>query len=99
MKRILAAAVLALGLAAPAEAADKLTVLLDWFVNPDHAPLVIAREKGFFRDAGLDVELVAPADPSAPPRLVAAKQADIAISYQPDHQLAVKEGLPLVRFG
>jgi putative hydroxymethylpyrimidine transport system substrate-binding protein len=30
---------------------------------------------------------------------VAAKQADIAISYQPDHLLAVKEGLPLVRFG
>ncbi len=99
MKRLLAAAVLALGLSAPAHAADKLTVLLDWFVNPDHAPLVIAREQGFVRAAGLAVELVAPADPSAPPRLVAAKQADIAISYQPDHQLAVKEGLPLVRFG
>ncbi len=25
-------------------AADKLTVYLDWFVNPDHAPLVIAKE-------------------------------------------------------
>ena len=29
-------------------AADKLTVLLDWFVNPDHAPLVIAKEGGYF---------------------------------------------------
>jgi len=99
IKRLLATAALALQLASPAVAADKLTVLLDWFVNPDHAPLVIAREKGFFRDAGLDVDLIAPADPSAPPRLVAAKQGDIAVSYQPDHMLALKEGLPLVRFG
>ena len=36
----------------PALAADKLTVMLDWFVNPDHAPLIVAREKGFFADAG-----------------------------------------------
>ena len=51
------------------------------------------------RDAGLDVELIAPADPSAPPRLVAAGQADIAITYQPDLMLQVNEGLPLIRFG
>ncbi|MCC2111691.1 MAG: ABC transporter substrate-binding protein, partial [Hyphomicrobiales bacterium] len=70
---------------------------LDWFVNPDHAPLIIAKEKGFFAARDLDVTLVAPADPSAPPRLVAAGQADIAISYQPQLHLQVKEGLPLVR--
>ncbi|GLK74214.1 ABC transporter substrate-binding protein [Ancylobacter dichloromethanicus] len=93
---------LTLGLAfglAPAAADDKLTVLLDWYVNPDHAPLIIAQEKGFFKAHDLDVELVAPADPSAPPRLVAAGQADIAVSYQPNLYLSVKEGLPLVRFG
>ena len=93
-----AAVVLALA-AAPAAAADKLTVLLDWFVNPDHAPLVIAKEGGYFERHGLDVELIAPADPSAPPRLVAAGQGDIAITYQPDLMLQLKEGLPLVRFG
>lgn len=96
--RLFAAAAV-LSLAAPASAADKLTVLLDWFVNPDHAPLVIARDGGYFARAGLDVELVAPADPSAPPRLVAAGKGDIAITYQPDLMLQVKEGLPLVRFG
>ena len=92
-------AALALALAAvPATAADKLTVLLDWFVNPDHAPLVIAEEGGFFERHGLDVELIAPADPSAPPRLVAAGQADIAITYQPDLMMLINEDLPLVRF-
>jgi putative hydroxymethylpyrimidine transport system substrate-binding protein len=96
----LAAAAIALVLAAlPAAAQDKLTVLLDWFVNPDHAPLVIAAEGGYFERAGLAVELIAPADPSAPPRLVAAGQGDIAITYQPDLMLQLEEGLPLVRFG
>ena len=82
-----------------AMANDKMTVLLDWFVNPDHGPLIIAQEKGYFADAGLEVEIVAPADPSAPPKLVAAGQADIAISYQPQLHLQVAEGLPLVRVG
>ncbi|MBB3933897.1 putative hydroxymethylpyrimidine transport system substrate-binding protein [Aureimonas phyllosphaerae] len=84
---------------APALAADKLTVLLEWFVNPDHVPLVVAREKGFFAARGLDVDLVPPADPSAPPRLLAAGEADVAVHYQPNLMLDVKAGLPLVRFG
>ncbi|WP_191061990.1 ABC transporter substrate-binding protein [Geminicoccus harenae] len=91
---------LALLLAAlPAQAADKLTVLLDWYVNPDHGPLVIAKERGFFASEDLEVELVAPADPNDPPKLVAARQADIAVSYQPQLHLQVAAGLPLARFG
>ena len=86
-------------LSSQAMANDKMTVLLDWFVNPDHGPLIIAQEKGYFADAGLEVEIVAPADPSAPPKLVAAGQADIAISYQPQLHLQIAEGLPLVRVG
>ena len=93
---------LALGLAiasAPANAAEKLTVLLDWFVNPDHAAIVVAQQGGYFARAGLDVTLIEPADPSAPPRLVAAGQGDIALTYQPSLYEQVKEGLPLLRIG
>jgi putative hydroxymethylpyrimidine transport system substrate-binding protein len=97
-RSLILAATLAL-LAVPASAADKLTVILDWFVNVDHAPLVIAKDGGYFERHGLDVEIIAPADPSAPPRLVAAGQGDVAITYQPDLMLHLKEGLPLVRFG
>ncbi|MCT8971755.1 ABC transporter substrate-binding protein [Microbaculum marinisediminis] len=100
MRSLLFALTLLAGLAPlGASAADKLTVLLDWFVNPDHAPLIVAAEKGYFADQGLDVELVPPADPSAPPRLVASGQADIAVSYQPNLHMQVKEGLPLSRIG
>jgi ABC-type nitrate/sulfonate/bicarbonate transport systems, periplasmic components len=80
-----------------AAAADKLTVILDWFVNPDHAPLYVALEKGFFKDRGLEVELIAPSNPSDPAKLVAAGKADIAVSYQHQHQMQVDQGLPLVR--
>lgn len=85
--------------ATPAFAADKLTVLLDWFVNPDHAPLIIAEARGEFAKRELEVEIVAPADPSAPPRLVAAGQGDIAITYQPNLYQQVAEGLPVKRIG
>ena len=98
MRLIFALAVL-LANFSPALAADKLTILLDWFVNPDHAPLIVAQEKGYFADAGLDVRLIPPADPSAPPRLVAAGQGDVAISYQPNLYLQAEANLPLVRFG
>ncbi|HEV7415159.1 MAG TPA: ABC transporter substrate-binding protein, partial [Tianweitania sediminis] len=100
LRTLILAATLALTVAPPAaKAADRLTVLLEWFVNPDHAPLVVAQELGLFEEAGLAVGLVPPADPSAPPRLVAAGQAEIAIHYQPNLYLDSDAGLPLVRFG
>ncbi|MGE5147973.1 MAG: ABC transporter substrate-binding protein [Candidatus Eiseniibacteriota bacterium] len=82
-----------------AQAADKFTVLLDWFVNPDHGPLYVALEKGYFKDAGLDVELLAPADPNDPPKFVAAGKGDVAVSYQPELHMQVAGGLPVVRIG
>lgn len=97
--RLFQAAVLAtcLTVSGPVWAGEKLTVLLDWFINPDHAPLFVALEKGFFKDRGLEVEFIAPANPNDPPKLVAAGKADIAVSYQHQHQMQVDQGLPLVR--
>lgn len=86
-------------LASPAAAQDKLTVLLEWFVNPDHAPLVVAQELGLFEKAGLEVELLPPADPSIVPRAVASGQAEIGVHYQPNLYLDHEAGVPLVRFG
>ena len=85
--------------ASPLLAADEMTVLLDWFINPDHGPIIIAQEKGYFAEQDLSVEIIAPADPSDPPKLVAAGQADLAISYQPQLHLQIHEGLPLQRVG
>ena len=86
-------------MATPAMAADKMTVLLDWFINPDHGPLIVAEEMGYFADEGLEVEIVAPADPADPPKLAAAGKAELAIGYQPQLHLQIHEGLPLKRVG
>lgn len=75
----------------------KLTVMLDWFINPDHAALVIAQEKGFFAAQDLEVELQTPADPNDPPKLAAAGKVNLAVSYQPQLHIHVNAGLPIKR--
>lgn len=97
MKKLLVSLSIAAALfaSAPVQAAEKLTVLLDWFTNPDHAPVITAQTLGFFEAEGLEVELIEPADPAMPPKLVAAGQGDIAISYQPTLHAHVEEGLPV----
>lgn len=97
--RLLKQALLLGGLLASnvALAQDKVELVLDWFVNPDHAAIVVAQQKGFFKEQNLVVNIVEPADPSTPPKLVAAGKADVAVTYQPQLSMQVDEGLPLTR--
>lgn len=97
MKNILF--ILLLSFASPTNAAEKLTLILDWFINPNHGPIIIAQENGYFAEQALEVEIISPANPADPPKLVAAGQADLAISYQPQLHLQVHQGLPLIRVG
>lgn len=98
MKQILTF-IIALLLISNCYANQKLTILLDWFANPNHAPLFVAKERGFFKEQGLDVELMAPSDPADPPKLVAAGKADIAITYEPQFMQQIDNSLPLIRIG
>ena len=74
-----------------------VTIILDWFINPNHAALFIAQEKGFFTKAGINLNIIAPSDPADGPKLVAANQADFAIDYQPSLMVQIDKGLPLIR--
>jgi putative hydroxymethylpyrimidine transport system substrate-binding protein len=74
-----------------------MTVILDWLLNANHAVLIAAQQSGAFKRAGLEVRLVAPADPDSPSRLVAAGQADLAVSYGTQINMITAAGLPLVR--
>ena len=98
MKHLMLAVLFSILIASPA-AAEKFTVMLDWFVNPDHGPPFVALERGEFSKRGLEVKMIAPADPNDPPKLVAAGRGDVAISYQPQLHLQVAAGLPLKRVG
>jgi len=75
---------------------EPFTLALDFFVNPDHAGIYTAIERGYFEQAGLEVEPQVPSDPSAPIRQVAAGRADLAISYEPEVLLARDQDLPVV---
>ncbi len=69
------------------------TLELDWFVNPDHAGIYTALDRGFFKQGGLDVKPQVPSDPSAPIKEVAAGRVDLAVSYEPEVLLANEQGL------
>ena len=94
---LLFSAVCALTLSPAQAETKKLTLMLDWFVNPNHGPIVIAKELGYFKAQGLEIEVQEPADPSTPQKLVAAGKVDLAVSYQPTLTLSVAAGLPLIR--
>ena len=83
----------------PAMAADHVRVILDWFVNPNHAPLLVALKTGAYAAEGLDVELASPADASVGPKLVAAGQGDVALAAEPQFLEGLAAGLKLVRIG
>lgn len=76
--------------------AQPFELALDFYVNPDHAGIFTALDRGYFAKAGLDVRPRVPSDPSAPIRQVAAGRADLAISYAPEVLLAHEQGLGVV---
>jgi putative hydroxymethylpyrimidine transport system substrate-binding protein len=79
-----------------APAPQRLTLMLDFFPNADHAGIYLAKASGEFERAGLDVDIQVPGDPSAPLKLLAAGKTDLAISYEPELLLARDKGAELV---
>lgn len=78
--------------------AKPLVVYLDWFLNPHHAPLVVALQQGFFKQHGLEVELVAAGGSEEGSKQVASGRADIAVSKQSSHLVrVVNQQLPITR--
>ena len=78
---------------------ERLTLMLDFFPNADHAPVYAAQAGGHFKNVGLDVQIRAPSDPAAPLRQVAAGRADVAISYTPEVMRARDKGAEVVSVG
>ena len=59
---------------------SKVRVGLEWFLNADHAPFVLAEKMGFFADQGLEVELVEPSDHWDSEAEVVAGRLDVVIT-------------------
>lgn len=73
----------------------KVTVVLDWTPNTNHTGLYVAKDQGYFKEQGLDVEIIQPGDAGAD-QLVASGKADFGVSYQEGITQARVQGVPLV---
>ncbi|MEM7121650.1 MAG: ABC transporter substrate-binding protein [Pseudomonadota bacterium] len=81
------------------EALKKVNIGVDWFVNPDHGPVIVALERGYFTDAGLDVTIVTPTDTMDNVTMVLDGRAVIGMSDQPRTQIEIAGGSPLAVVG
>ena len=91
-KLIILILLISIALTSPAAAGEKLTLMLDWFPNVDHLPIYVAQEKGYFREAGIEVKILSPSDTSDALKLAVAGQVDLAVSYQPQTIIAAAGG-------
>lgn len=73
---------------------EKATVILDWTPNTNHTGLYVAKEKGYFAEEGLDVDIIQPSEGSTS-TLVAAEKGDFGVSYQEDVTYALTGDEPL----
>ena len=81
------------------DAAQKLTLILDWFPNVDHLPIYVARHQGFFGDEGLEIEIFSPSGTSDALKLAASGKVDLAVSYEPQTIIAAARGLDVIVIG
>ena len=88
----------AFGTASPgrAQGPAKASIALDWYPNANHAGLFWAQAKNLFSDAGIDITIQTPADPTTVLQTVAAGRDTFGISYQPDILLARAQDVPVV---
>ncbi|HBS84780.1 MAG: ABC transporter substrate-binding protein [Vreelandella alkaliphila] len=77
----------------------QLRLMLDWYVSPQHAALIVAKQRGLFAAQGLELELLTPADPSIAIKLLTAGEVDLALTRQPLLHLHVHDGAAITRIG
>lgn len=72
-----------------------VSIVLDWTPNTNHTGIYVAREKGYFANQGLDVEIIMPGEVGSS-QLVAAGKADFGVSYQEGVTEARVHDVPIV---
>ena len=92
-------AALALGAslgAMPAIAKDKVTLQLKWVTQAQFAGYYVAKDKGFYDEVDLDVEIKPGGPDIAPPQVIAGGGADVIIDWMPSALASREKGVALV---
>ncbi|MBI3079632.1 MAG: ABC transporter substrate-binding protein [Deltaproteobacteria bacterium] len=82
------------GVAAPARV-DKVTLRLDWVLGSEHAPIWASRDKGFFREEGLDVQVFPGEGSTVTLKLVGNKNNDFGYASGDSSMIAFSKGVPV----
>ncbi len=96
IRRLFSVALALVILSGQAWALDKVTLRLDWVFGSEHAPIFLARDKGFFRDEGIDVEILAGEGSTVTVKLVGNGNADFGYAAADQAMMAYAKGLPVV---
>ena len=97
MRKLLMIAAAALSLpAATAQAADPVTIQLKWVAQAQFAGYFVAKDKGFYKEANLDVTINPGGPDVAPPQVIAGGGADVVVDWMPSALASREKGVPLV---
>ncbi len=75
--------------------ATQVTLMLDWVPNTNHTGIYVAQEMGYFKENGLDVEIIQPGEVFAEQAVVGGA-ADFGVSFQEQVTLARADNVPIV---
>ena len=79
-----------------AQAADPVTIQLKWVSQAQFAGYFVAKDKGFYKEAGLDVTIKPGGPDVAPPQVIAGGGADVVVDWMPSALASREKGVPLV---
>lgn len=74
----------------------EITMMADWLPWASQGPMLAAQQSGLYKDQGLSVEMLAPANPADPIKLVAAGRVEFSLTYVPEILLANEAGIPII---
>src|ERR1700677_218087 len=83
----------------PAKAADKVVLMLNWYVYGEHAPFYYGKAKGIYAAEGIDLEIQEGRGSAATVQAVAAKTADFGYVDVPTMMRATVKGAPIIATG
>ena len=81
---------------AQAMAADKVVLQLKWVTQAQFGGYYVAKDKGFYEEEGLDVEIKPGGPDIAPPQVLVGGGADVIVDWMPSALATREKGVPLV---
>jgi NitT/TauT family transport system substrate-binding protein len=99
MKKSIIAVLAGILLATPASAADKVTLMLNWYVYGEHAPFYYGKEKGLYAAEGIDLEIQEGRGSAVTTQAVAAKTVNFGYVDVPTMIKGAAKGAPVISTG